>query len=135
MIFRFQVRKSRTLSAVMKNLTDIPDSVFMMAQEEGASTVDFSKNKLATVPEGYVYPCINVVNLIIFDAFFFRLSHLEAIVTELNLSHNCLATFPPFISQFSRIAYLNLSNNQFIDLPKQIGLLNTLRELNISNNR
>lgn len=46
------MRKSRTLSAVMKNLTDIPDSVFMMAQEEGVSTVDFSKNKLATVPEG-----------------------------------------------------------------------------------
>lgn len=60
---------------------------------------------------------------------------MEALATEVNLSKNQLATFPAFVSQFSRIQYLNLANNQFTDLPKQIGLLATLRELNISNNR
>lgn len=65
----------------------------------------------------------------------YRLSHMEAVATEINLSQNMLAVFPSFISQFRLIGYLNLSGNRFADLPPQIGLLTTLRELNIANNR
>lgn len=53
------MRKSHTLSVVMKGLTDIPDTVFMEAQEEGVSVIDLSKNKLASVPEGYSLKILN----------------------------------------------------------------------------
>lgn len=49
---QFQMRKSRALTAVGKSLTDVPDSVLQLAQEEQVATVDLSKNKLATVPDG-----------------------------------------------------------------------------------
>lgn len=128
------MRKTHTLSVVMKGLTDIPDTLFMDAQEEGVNVIDLSKNKLTGVPEGYCL-CIIYKHFKFSILLFHRLSHMEALATEINLSHNSLTTFPPFISQFSRITFLNLSNNHFTDLPKQIGLLNTLRELNIANNR
>lgn len=46
------MRKTHTLSVAMKNLTEVPDSLFQQAQEEGVSIVDFSKNKFSTVPDG-----------------------------------------------------------------------------------
>lgn len=46
------MRKTHTLSVAMKNLTEVPDSLFQTAQEEGVSTVDFSKNKFSSIPEG-----------------------------------------------------------------------------------
>lgn len=47
------MRKTHTLSVAMKNLVEVPDSLFQQAQEEGVSTVDFSKNRFSAVPEGY----------------------------------------------------------------------------------
>ena len=52
---RFQMSRTRTLSIPMKNLTDIPDSVFMTAQVESVNVIDLSKNKLSTIPEGLVF--------------------------------------------------------------------------------
>lgn len=47
------MRKMQTLAVVAKNLTEIPDDVFMTAQEEGVKIVDLSKNKLTEIPDGY----------------------------------------------------------------------------------
>lgn len=49
---RFQMRKARSLAISGKNLKEIPDSVFMTAQEESVDKIDFSKNKLAAFPDG-----------------------------------------------------------------------------------
>lgn len=65
----------------------------------------------------------------------FRLSYLEALISEIDLSNNNITSVPTFMSQFTRISYLNLSSNGISDLPKEFGLLNTLRELNIANNK
>lgn len=46
------MRRMQTLSIVGKNLSEIPDDVFMTAQEENVRIVDLSKNKLTAVPEG-----------------------------------------------------------------------------------
>ncbi|KAJ6637501.1 Leucine-rich repeat-containing protein 40 [Pseudolycoriella hygida] len=112
---RFQMRKARSLTISGKNLKDIPDSVFMTAQEESVDKIDFSKNKLTAFPDG--------------------ISYLEASLSEMDLSSNIIASVPTFMSQFTRISYLNLSCNAISDLPKEFGLLNTLRELNVSNNK
>lgn len=50
---RFKMRKMQTLAVIAKNLTEIPDDVFMTAQEEGVKIVDLSKNKLTEIPDGY----------------------------------------------------------------------------------
>lgn len=49
---RFQMRKARSLAISGKNLKEIPDSVFMTAQEESVDKIDFSKNKLAAFSDG-----------------------------------------------------------------------------------
>lgn len=49
---RFQMRKARSLAISGKNLKDLPDSVFMTAQEESVDKVDLSKNKLSAFPDG-----------------------------------------------------------------------------------
>lgn len=110
----FQMKKTHSLSMVMKNLTEIPENVFMDAKEASVNNIDLSKNKLSSVPEG--------------------VNHLHGILSELNLSNNLLKTLPQFLSQFERIQFINISSNSFSELPKELGLLNTLRELNISNN-
>lgn len=46
------MRKTHTLSVAMKSLTDVPESLFRTAQEEGVITVDFSKNNFSSIPEG-----------------------------------------------------------------------------------
>lgn len=46
------MRRTRTLSLSMKQLTAVPDEVFLTAQEESVNTVDCSQNKFATLPEG-----------------------------------------------------------------------------------
>lgn len=35
----------------MQQLTDVPQEVFEVAREENANIVDFSKNRLATLPD------------------------------------------------------------------------------------
>ncbi|KAG4068641.1 hypothetical protein HA402_002332 [Bradysia odoriphaga] len=112
---RFQMRKARSLAISGKNLKDIPDSVFLTAQEESIDKVDLSKNKLPAFPDG--------------------LSYLEAFLSEIDMSNNCISSVPAFMSQFTRISYCNVANNSIADLPKEFGLLDTLRELNISYNK
>lgn len=60
---------------------------------------------------------------------------MEAVVVEINLSHNSLTSIASFVCQFNRIAYLNLSSNKLSDLPEDFGVLSRLREFNICNNR
>lgn len=69
---RFQMRKARSLAISGKNLKDIPDSVFMTAQEESVDKIDLSKNKLAKFPDGWVLiEKQNADNLLIIFSFFF----------------------------------------------------------------
>lgn len=110
----FQMKKTHSLSMVMKNLTEIPENVFLDAKEASVNNIDLSKNKLSSIPDG--------------------VNHLLGILSEINLSNNLLKTLPKFLSQFERIQFINISSNSFSELPKELGLLNTLRELNISNN-
>lgn len=46
------MRKSRSLAISGKSLKEIPDSLFMTAQEESVEKIDLSKNKLASFPDG-----------------------------------------------------------------------------------
>lgn len=46
------MRKSQSLVISAKNLTDIPDTVFMTAQEENVKMIDLSRNKLTAIPDG-----------------------------------------------------------------------------------
>lgn len=112
---KFQMKKTKALALGMKDLVDIPEEVFLDAQDSYVSNVDLSKNKLTRVPDG--------------------LEHLGTLISELSVSHNHLKTLPIFLSQFTKIQYINISSNDFTDLPPELGVLNTLRELNIANNK
>lgn len=48
------MRKTQSLTISGKNLAEIPDNIFMTAQEEGVKIIDLSKNKLASLPDGCV---------------------------------------------------------------------------------
>lgn len=112
---RYKIRKNRCLSVTMLGLSEIPDKLFSDALEEKAYMVDFSKNKLSTVPSG--------------------LQVLNNCCTELVLSNNILKGLPPFLSQFTRLSRIDVSNNALTELPEEIGAVQTLRELNLRNNR
>lgn len=49
---RYQMRKVHTLNLTGRELVEVPDEIFMLAQEEGIPRVDLSKNALLEVPEG-----------------------------------------------------------------------------------
>lgn len=112
---KYQLKKSRILTLVGKGLTEVPEQVFLDAKEADIEVVDFTKNKLQTIPEG--------------------IQHLSSMIAELNCNNNCLKQISPFIAQFNYIKYLNMSCNQLEVLPNEVGLLITLREININNNR
>lgn len=111
----YQLKKTRSLTLVGKNLVEIPDQVFTDAKEADISVIDFSKNKLKHLPEG--------------------LTQLSSIISELSLSSNLLSEIQPFVAQFDHIKYLNLSCNHLEFLPDEVGLMITMREINIANNR
>lgn len=46
------MRKNKTLTLAGRQLTEVPNSVFITAQEESVGTIDLSKNNLKEVPEG-----------------------------------------------------------------------------------
>lgn len=46
------MRKSRSLAIPGKNLKEIPDTLFISAQEASVDKIDFSKNKLTKFPDG-----------------------------------------------------------------------------------
>jgi Leucine-rich repeat (LRR) protein len=111
----YQLKKTRSLTLCGKNLTEVPEQVFIDAKDAEIGVVDLTKNKLQQLPEG--------------------LTILSSIVTELNLNSNILNQIQPFIGQFDHIKYLNLSCNHLETLPDEVGLMITLREINIANNR
>lgn len=134
MFHRYQLRHSRTLAVNLEGLTDVPDEVFKLATAENVHVVDFARNQLSALPNGWVI--LDLCHAIyIHVPIYFSLRLMGHLVTELVLSHNAIVEVHPFISQFTRISYINLSNNLLSDLPNEFGVLNTLRELNISNNR
>lgn len=112
---RFKIRKNRCLSATMLGLSEIPDQLFSDALDESAYMVDFSKNKLSSLPHG--------------------LQKLNNCCSELIFSNNLLKELPPFLSNFTRLSRIDVSKNALSHLPAEIGLVKTLRELNLSNNR
>lgn len=112
---RFNIRKNRCLVVTMKNIADVPDKVFLDAREESCAMIDFSKNKLCTLPVG--------------------LLHVAECANEIIFANNLITEIPPYISKFNRVYRLNISSNLLGDLPQEIGKLKMLRELNISNNR
>lgn len=111
----YQLKKTRSLTLCGKNLTEVPDEVFVDAKNADISIVDLSKNKLKQLPEG--------------------LTSLGSMISELNVNANLLTEVQSFVSNFDHIKYLNLSCNHLESLPDEVGLLITLREINIANNR
>lgn len=112
---RYKIRKNRCLSATMLGLSEIPDKLFSDAMEESAYMVDFSRNKLSSIPSG--------------------LQKLNNCCTELIFSNNFLKELPPFLSDFTRLSRIDVSKNALSQLPEEIAYVKTLRELNLSNNR
>lgn len=111
----YQLKKTRSLTLCGRNLTEIPDEVFIDAKNADISVIDLSKNKLSELPSG--------------------LQQISKQIVELNLNSNLLTQIQSFVSDFDHIKYLNISCNHLEELPNEVGLMITLRELNIANNR
>ncbi|KAL9898331.1 leucine rich repeat containing flyers-cup isoform 1-T1 [Glossina fuscipes fuscipes] len=112
---RYKMRKTRCLAVTMQQLNDVPGEVFEAAADENVNLVDFSRNRLTTLPLG--------------------LLAMKDVATEIIFANNLISYVPPFISQFTRITLINFSCNNLSTLPQEFGVLVTMRELNISNNR
>ncbi|KRT78958.1 hypothetical protein AMK59_7353 [Oryctes borbonicus] len=112
---KYVMKNSRSLNLTMKDLTNIPDSVFDDAVTAEVNIVDLCKNKLASVPTG--------------------LEKLASNIMELNISMNKITELPNFVCTFNKLQYLDLAKNTLQDLPEELGSLKLLRELVISNNR
>ncbi|XP_055385144.1 leucine-rich repeat-containing protein 40 [Condylostylus longicornis] len=111
---KFKIRKNHCLTVTMKNLTEVPEEVFIDGKDEAVNMVDFSKNKFINIPQGLI--------------------HLSNCATEIIFSNNQLQTIPEFWPSFTRLSRIDFSSNYLCDLPKEFGSLKLLRELNISNN-
>lgn len=48
------MRKTRCLAVTMQQLNDVPGEIFEAAADENVNLVDFSRNRLTTLPLGYV---------------------------------------------------------------------------------
>ncbi|GAB0094855.1 leucine-rich repeat-containing protein 40 [Sergentomyia squamirostris] len=112
---RYEMERHKSLNLSLKELIDIPDSVFADAVKANVTCINLSRNKLESIPSG--------------------LETLSSITTEVDLSVNLLKILPDFLSQFGNLRYLNVSSNLLEDLPESLGLVITLRELNIASNR
>lgn len=111
----YQLKKTRSLALCGRNLSDVPEDVFVDAKSADISVIDLSKNKLCELPNG--------------------LQQISSQIFELNLNANSLNRIQPFVAQFDHIKYLNISCNQLETLPDELGLMITLREINFANNR
>lgn len=112
---KYVMRNNKSLNLQMKDLSSIPDSVFLDAQTAEVNLIDLSKNKLTSIPNG--------------------LKHLRDFLTELNLSKNQLKEIPEFIAELHRLQYLDVGSNLLSDLPQNLSNLLYLREVVISNNK
>ncbi|XP_066152991.1 leucine-rich repeat-containing protein 40-like isoform X2 [Euwallacea fornicatus] len=112
---RYRMRNGNILNLAMKNLSVIPDHVFMEAKEAHVSVVDLCKNKLPQLP----------LSLLL----------LADYLTELNLSTNQLNEIPAEIANLSKLKFLDLSNNKIEDLPRDMDSMKNIRELVLFNNR
>lgn len=49
---RFQMKKNHTMNVSARNLTEIPENVFIEASEASVTNVNLSKNRLTAIPDG-----------------------------------------------------------------------------------
>ncbi|XP_050346693.1 leucine-rich repeat-containing protein 40-like [Nymphalis io] len=112
---KYTLKKSQALMLPSKELTAIPEDVFIAAADAEVHIVDISKNKFTSVP--------------------FGIHHVRETLTQLLLTSNSIESIPSEISVCKHLQYLDLGKNCLNDLPIELGLLKNLRELVISNNK
>lgn len=111
-----QMRTSREMKCSGQKLESLDEETVRMAAEAHVLSVDASHNSLATVP-----------NMLC--------EHLSSHLSQLNFSHNRLASVTPALSSCHALSYLNLSNNRLCALPDQLASLTCLREVCLTVNR
>ncbi|CAB3223780.1 unnamed protein product [Arctia plantaginis] len=112
---KYTLKKSLALMVPARDLSAVPDHVFVAAADAQVHICDFSKNKLTTLPKGFV--------------------RLSETLTQLILSANNLTSIAPEINCLTKLQFLDVSKNSLTDLPMELGHLKNLRELVISNNK
>ncbi|XP_060528637.1 leucine-rich repeat-containing protein 40-like [Cylas formicarius] len=112
---RYKMKNGNILNLTMKNLSDVPDEVFLEAKEARVTIVDLCKNKFNKIPCG--------------------LQKITPYLSELNLSNNQIKEVPEYFSSLTTLKFLDLSNNQLSSLPSNLSELVSLRELVLFNNR
>ncbi|XP_049696309.2 leucine-rich repeat-containing protein 40 [Helicoverpa armigera] len=112
---KYTLKKSQALMVPGRDLTAVPDHVFAAAADAEVHVVDFSKNKLNSIPSGIV--------------------QVSDTLTSLVLTSNNLMNVPGEINRCRHLQYLDLGKNLLMDLPPELGDLKNLRELVISNNK
>ncbi|KPI96791.1 Leucine-rich repeat-containing protein 40 [Papilio xuthus] len=112
---KFTLKKSQALMLPGKDLTSVPEDVFITAANVEVHIVDISKNKLKEVPLG--------------------ICQIKDTLSQLILSSNNIEIIPREISSCTHLQYLDLGKNCLMDLPLEFGNLKHLRELVISCNK
>ncbi|CAG4972000.1 unnamed protein product [Parnassius apollo] len=112
---KFTLKKNQALMLPGKELTSVPEEVFVTAANAEVHIVDISKNKFKTVPLG--------------------ICQIKNTLSQLILSSNNIESVPPEISHCIHLQFLDLGKNCLVDLPLEFGDLKNLRELVISNNK
>ncbi|XP_056131788.1 leucine-rich repeat-containing protein 40 isoform X2 [Lampris incognitus] len=98
-----------------KQAQDVPDELFDAAAGEAITTINFSKNQLATLPS--------------------RLVMFQSSVSELNLGFNRLTCCSPEICMLLQLTHLDFRNNKLDELPSDMKNLTRLRSVVLSSNR
>ncbi|XP_059046589.1 leucine-rich repeat-containing protein 40-like isoform X2 [Achroia grisella] len=112
---KYTLKKSQALMLPARDLTSVPEDVFVAAASAEVHIVDISRNKLLEIP--------NSVTL------------LRETLSQLILSSNSISNVPSQICCLSHLQFLDLGKNCLLDLPPEIGDLKNVRELVISNNK
>ncbi|GBM38001.1 Leucine-rich repeat-containing protein 40 [Araneus ventricosus] len=112
---KYAMKSTKALPLSNKNMASIPKDVIETARDAEVTTIDLSRNSIASIP----------------DEFEMVLPKL----TELNLGYNKLNSIPSFIGLGQHLQYLDLRNNHLQTLPAGIANLSSLREINICYNR
>ncbi|XP_026752116.2 leucine-rich repeat-containing protein 40-like [Galleria mellonella] len=112
---KYTLKKSQSLMLPARDLTSVPDDVFIAAASAEVHIVDISRNKLLQIPNG--------------------VTHLRETLSQLILSSNSISNVPSELSCLSHLQYLDLGKNCLLDLPVEIGDMKNIRELVISNNK
>ncbi|XP_026733281.1 leucine-rich repeat-containing protein 40-like isoform X1 [Trichoplusia ni] len=112
---KYTLKKSQALMVAGRELTNVPEHVFSAAADAEVHIVDFSKNKLTSIPTG--------------------VARISDTLSQLMLCSNNISSIPPEISSCRHLQYLDLGKNNLDSLPQEVGDLKNLRELVISNNK